>query len=547
MVTSFPAQSQPEPSSWRYRPRLEISSYRIEVRLVERFNADLSLTANATLTLVPVTEVGPWLRFTLDPELDVDSARWGTGEAALPYKADDDRDLWMRMPRSGSPGDTLRLTVFYHGNVIDRHGNFFYVNPVSSWYPRNGQGEGLSRFDLTYQSPAQYPLVSTGERVDSSRAGQVLTTRWINEAPIPHATFNLGLFQPRRIENPGAPVLDVFMSEEAHRLLRRDLASRGILLLEQRNMSEAVAADISNSLALFTSVYGEPPFQRFTVTEIPYAEGLSFPGLISLSWGTFSNTSSDGFDQFFRAHEAAHQWWGNGIRPASYRDAWLSEGLATYCGLVYLQTVRRRNDDYYRFLDQYRTDILAHRRDNGPISIGYRNHTPDMPNGYEHIVYGKGAWVFHMLRVLMMDLNTLRSDRFNEMLRDYYRTFRGGAASTLDFRAILERHAGVPMGWFFDQWVHGTHIPTYRVAWRSEPADGGRFRVHLTVRQEHVPADFRMPVLVAVDLGSGRTARFRVEVQGGQAQYPSPLLPGEPRGLTFNEFQSVLAEVRMER
>ncbi len=311
-------------------------------------------------------------------------------------------------------------------------------------------------------------------------------------------------------------------------------------------MPEVVAADVSNSLALFGSLFGESPLRSFVITEIPYAEGVSFPGLISLSWGTFSNTSTDGFDQFFRAHEVAHQWWGNAVRSATYRDAWLSEGLATYCGLVYLQTVRRRNDDYYRFLDQFRTELLARRRDYGPIRLGYRNDTPDTPYGYQHVVYGKGAWVFHMLRILMLDLNTLRSDRFNEMLRDYYRTFSGSSASTLDFRAILERHAG-PMGWFFDQWVNGTDLPTYRVAWRGEPADGGRFRVRLTVRQENVPADFRMPVLVAVDLGGGRTARFRVEVHGGETEYVSPLLPGEPRGLTFNEFQAVMAEVRMER
>lgn len=549
VVSSAPAESRmaTETRTWRYVDRLEVSSYVLDVRLSERLDANLAMTATATLTLVPVTTVGPWLRFTLDPELDVDSARWGSGEPAFPFKADDETDLWLRMPSAAPPGDTLRVAVFYHGTAIDRYGEFFYVDPASSWFPRNAEGERLSLFDITYHSPFQYPLVSTGERVDSSRAERVVNTRWVTQAPIPHATFNLGLFRARRFENPGAPVLDVFMSDDAHRILRRDLASRGILLLEQSNMSEVVAADISNSLAIFQSLYGEPPFQRFTVTEIPYSEGVSFPGMIHLSWGTFSNTSTDGFDQFFRAHEAAHQWWGNAIRAATYRDAWLSEGLATHSALVYLQTVKRRNDDYYRFLDRFRTEILALTRRGGPISIGYRNATPDAPSGYQHIVYGKGAWVLHMLRVLMLDLSTLRSDRFNEMLRDYYGTFRGGEASTLDFRAILERHAGVPMGWFFDQWVHGTHIPTYRVSWRSEAAEGGRFRVHLTVRQENVPEDFRMPVLVAVDLGDRRTARFRIEVHGGQTEYASPLLPAEPRSLTFNEFQSVLAEVRMER
>lgn len=549
LVTRFSAHSQPasETRAWRFRGRLRVTSYRMDVRLTERFSADLSLAASATLALVADARVGPWLHLSLDPGLDVDSARWGTGEPALPFKADDDGDLWVRAPRAALPGDTLALTIFYHGNVIDRHGDWFYIDPVTSWYPGNGQGEGPALFDVTYHSPIRYPLVSTGERVDSSRAGSVVTTRWVSRAPVYHATFNLGLFRIRHIQHPGAPAIDVLISEDAHALLRRSLLSRGIFLPQQRNMSESVGADISNSLALFTNLYGDPSFEHFFVTEIPYDEGLSFPGMINLSWGTFQNTSLDGFDEFFRAHEAAHQWWGIGIRPATYRDAWLSEGLASFSALSYLQTARRRNDEYYRFLDQYRSNVLAHRDEAGPMWIGYRNATPETPRGYSDIVYEKGAWIFHMLRLMLLDLNTLRADRFTAMLREYYQSFGGGTASTHDFAAVVERHFGASMLWFFDQWVRRAEIPTYRVAWTHDAAEGGRFRVRLRVSQERVPSEFRMPVVVAVDLGNNRTARFRVEVHGGQTEYTSPLLPAQPLGLTFNEFRSVLAEVRMER
>ena len=549
VVARFPARDQPSASTraWRFAPRLQVVRTRIDVRFTERFGADLSVAAGATLTLVPLANVGPWLRFGLDSRLVVDSAGWGSGEPAPAFKADDDDELWVRMARPARAGDTLSLAVFYHGNMIDRYNNYFYVDPGSAWYPQNRSGDQEALFDITYHAPSQYPLVSSGERMDSSLENHVVTTRWVTSSPAVHATFNLGLFQARRIQNEGAPALDVFLSDDAHRLLASALASHGVILLEQRNMAQAVAADISNSLALFTSLYGPPPTDRFYVTEIPYAEGLSFPGLIDLSWGTFANTSSDGFDQFFRAHEVAHQWWGNGVRPARYRDAWLSEGLAEFCGLSYLQSVRRRNDEYYSYLDRYRSDILNHRDDAGPIAIGYRNVTPTTPLGYQQVVYEKGAWVFHMLRVLMLDLSTLRSDGFNEMLRDYYASFNGVAASTDDFHAIVERHTGHPMGWFFDEWVRAAAIPTYRVTWSPRSAEGNRFRVHLRIRQEGVPADFHMPVLIAVDLGEHRTARFRVDVHGPEMEVDSPLLPSLPRELRFNEFQSVLAEVHVER
>jgi aminopeptidase N len=234
------------------------------------------------------------------------------------------------------------------------------------------------------------------------------------------------------------------------------------------------------------------------------------------------------------------------VRPASYRDAWLSEGLATYAGISYLQAARRRNDDYFRFLDQYRGDILRHRDDAGLVAIGYRNATFDVPQGYTYSVYEKGAWVFHMLRVMLLDLSTLRAERFNAMLADYYQSFRGYAVTTGDFGAVAERHVGRPLDWFFDQWLNRSDVPTYRVAWRAEPAEDGRYRVRLRVRQERVAPDFQMPVLVAVDLGGDRTARFRVTVRGDQQEYLGPLLPAPPRRVTFNEYRSVLAEVVTE-
>jgi aminopeptidase N len=429
--------------------------------------------------------------------------------------------------------------------MIDRFGNFFFVDPGSAWYPQPGQGNVMALFDLTFHAPQRYPLVSMGERGDSSVSNHVSTTHWVTHQPSAYASFNLGLFQPWHVEHLDAPALDVYLSEDAHNELRREFAAMGEQIPEQAHMKENVAADISNALKLFTAVFGETHFRQFSVTEIPYDEGVSFPGLIHLSWSTFQNTSIDGFDEFFRAHESAHQWFGNGVRPASYRDAWLSEGLATFCGLWYLEALKRRDTEYDRFLDQYKNDIGAD-QDAGPIDIGYRLSSPRIPRGYDVIVYEKGAWVFNMLRSLMTDLGTMQSERFTETMRDFYTTYRGGTASTDDFQRLVERHMGMPMGWFFDEWVRGTAIPSYNVTWGTEPADNGRVRIKLHITQDHVPADFRMPVLVAVDLGGGRVARFRVTVTSGQAEYTSPLIPGEPRSLTFNAMHSVLADSHVE-
>lgn len=535
------------PHAWAYRHRLGVPRYRLDVRLTPTAMADLSFAASATLTLNAVEPTGPWLLFDLHRELVVDSARWGDGTAAEVFKAKESDDLWVRAGRRLAAGDSLELTVFYHGDLIDRYGEWFFVDPVAAWYPVNGQGDNLATFEITYHTPGWYPLASIGERVDSILNGRVLTTRWIARQPTPYASFNLGVFENYRVQREGGPVLDVLISEDAHRELARDALRQGVVIPQQRKMRENVAADVENSLKLFTAMLGEPPVGRFFVTEIPYGHGVSFPGLIHMSWVTFQNTSMDGFDEFFRAHEVAHQWWGNGVRPASYRDAWLSEGLASFMALRYVQTVRKRNDEYFKFLDQYRADIADYRKGFGPIWIGYRNATPESPRAYQVLTYEKGAWVFHMLRTLMLDLQTRKEDRFAETMRDFYQTFRGRTAATEDFQQLVERHAGIPMDWFFDQWVRGTATPAYRVAWTAQTTADGRPSVRLRVRQDDVSADFLAFVLVSVDVGENRFANFRVRVQGPETDWASPALPGPPRAVRFNELHSVLAEVKMER
>jgi len=543
VVTQFAARRPPRGTegAWHYRERLRVPSYQLTVDLRESFSANIALWASARLSLRATDSVGPWLLFRLHPRIEVDSARWSDGTDAAPFKARENPEVWVRAPRRLAPGDSLSLTMHYRGDIIDRFSNFFFVDPSADWYPVNGQGGTLSSFDLTFRSPRQYPLVSVGERTHSSDSGNVRTTRWVTRHATQFASFNLGLFESQRIQNPGAPPLEVYISEEAHELIRRQFAAAGHVIPQQRRMREAVAADVSNSLALFTRLFGEPPYSQFSVTEIPYSAGVSFPGLIHLSWGTFQNTSLDGFDEFFRAHEAAHQWWGNGVRPASYRDAWLSEGLASFSGLWYLATVRRRDNEYFRFLDRYRADIRT-LRDAGPIWNGFRNSTPGQESGYHVMVYEKGAWVFHMLRSMMTDLSAMRSDRFTAMMRAFYQDNAGRAVTTDDFQRAVEEHLNMPMGWFFDQWIRGTALPTYDVSWRAEPAEGERYRIRFNITQSGVPADFRMPVLVSADLGNDATARFRIMVHGGQSEYVSPLLPSRPRDIVFNDLQSVLAD-----
>jgi hypothetical protein len=447
--------------------------------------------------------------------------------------------LWVLLDRQIRPGDVRTLRLHYHGDLIDRFGDFFLIKSSAAWYPRSLEGRSLAKFDLTFTTAANYLLASVGDRVDSTTAGRTVRTRWVTPGPIRNASFNLGLFEGYDVQEKDAPPVTVMVSEEAHRKLARRF-------VQQRHMRERVGDDVSKSLKFFQEMYGPAPVRRFYATEIPGWHGEAFPGLVHLSWATFQNTSDQGEDEVFRAHEVAHQWWGIGVDFASYHDQWLSEAFSNFSGLWYLQTVRGSSEQYFDLLRQWRSSILLREGEPGPISLGYRVFASkdDDLDDYQTVVYKKGAWVIHMLRILMLDLKTMSDDRFTAMMKDFYQKYEGRRASTEDFQRVVERHTGAEMGWFFDQWVHSTAIPTYRVAHRTEPAENGQFRVRLKVRQEGVPEGFQMFVPVTLDLGKSRKARVRVKVRGPVSEIELPLMPAEPKSVKFNDLEGVLGEVK---
>jgi peptidase M1-like protein len=516
----------------------EIRRYVVNIDLPQRGIGDIAFAATATLDVTATGFVGPWVAFELFDKLKVDSARWSTGEPATVFKGKDSGFLWVHLGSRLQPGEMRSLSLSYHGDLIDRIIDFFWIKSSVAWYPVSLEGRALATFDLTFHTPEAYLLASVGDRVDSIQTGRVITTRWVTPGPIRNASFNLGLFKDYTIRPMDGPPVTVMVSEEAHKKISQ---------FHQRNMRQVVGADVTKSLLFFQSVYGPTKVKHFYATETPEFDGEAFPGMVDLSWVTFQQTDYQGADEVFRAHEVAHQWWGIGVDYKTYHDRWLSEGFAEFSGLWYMQTARQSTDKYFAMLERYRYSIFLRKEVPGPIALGHRvqssrDHDVD---DYGTIVYKKGAWVLHMLRIMMLDLKAMNEDRFTETMREFYQSYEGQRAATADFRRVVERHVGQDMGWFFDQWVYGTALPTYKVAYRTEPMADGQFRVKLQVTQEGVPDTFLAYVPVTLDLGKDRKAHIRVKVTGARSEIELPPMPAAPKSVKFNDLEGVLAEVKM--
>jgi len=520
---------------------VEVDRYVLDVQLPPSADGGVTFSASGTMTLrAPEGRSGPWIPFGLYGELDVDSVRWG--DTPVPFYKDHlGTVLWIRATGELHPGDHPTVTLGYHGSLIDRYGDWFYLKESIAWYPVPMDGRANAAFDLTYHTPIGYPIASTGQRTDSTLSGRMVTTRWVHDAPMRNASFNIGRFQSYDISAQGSPPISLLWSEAGHRALTRDAGFQ-----MQGHVKELITDEMANAMRFYTHVYGPPQEGRFYVTESPGGEGLAFPGMVDLSWITFQQTDHQGLDQVFRAHEVAHQWWGISVDYATYRDRWLSEGLADFSGMWYLQTRRGNMDDYLNVLKNYRADILIYRDEMGATSLGGRVATARIPQLYQYAVYEKGAWTMHMLRTLLLQLSNMNEDRFTGAMQEFYTTYRGGRASTADLRRVMEKHAGADLGWFFDEWIDGTGIPTYTWASQVTPTGDGHWRVQLRVKQTQVPESFHMYVPVTVELKDGRMLRTRVHVAGPVTTTDLPLLPADVKSVKFNDFEGVLADVKPE-
>jgi aminopeptidase N len=108
----------------------------------------------------------------------------------------------------------------------------------------------------------------------------------------------------------------------------------------------------------------------------------------------------------------------------------------------------------------------------------------------------------------------------------------------------VERHTGQDMGWFFDQWVYGSDLPTYRASYKVSSAPDGKYVLTLRVRQQGVPDNFLAYMPVTIELGKDQVVRIRMKVTGPVSELELPLLPAKPKSVKFNDLDGVLADVK---
>lgn len=511
-------------------------------------------------------------------------------------------------PSPLAAGQQLKLRFTYAGDVLSEAGNgLLYVGERGTWYPNFGLSP--AQFDMEFHYPANWTLVATGKQV--SRAGRDAdedeaetnpeavgekVSRWSSERPIPVAGFNLGKYV-RAKAKAGSVLVEAFGTkgvEKSFPKAQSQVMDQPVLpgapSLRGRSMTpmvitpappspahdtQAVADRAAKAIANFSQWFGPYPYSSLALTQMPGDLSQGWPGLVFLSSFAFLSPQEQAdlrldpvareLDSQVLVHETAHQWWGDLVLWRSYRDQWLSEGLANYASLLMLE--QQKPAQFRQVLEQYRHDLLSKNkdgewlRDAGPVTLGQRLESSHFPRGYEAISYERGTWLFHMLRSMLRDSEAASRSRkgrassavnaeepFFRALRKIRERYAGKSITTEELVQGFEDELPRPLwyenrpnlNWFLEGWIKGTAIPELEAREIRFIEKAGVTTVTGVIVQKDVPNDLVTAVPVyATTAGNAQVFLGEVLADGAETAFRLTA-PSDVRKILLDPKQTIL-------
>ncbi|WSQ69162.1 M1 family metallopeptidase [Streptomyces sp. NBC_01216] len=393
----------------------------------DRLDATAEITARATQDLSA---------FNLD--LAGLTVRRATVDGAAAAVNRAGNELTLRPRDDIDEGSTFRVVVTYDGtpekiNDADGSGEGWLKTadgalalgePAGSlaWFPGNHHPSDKATYDITLTVPEGLRGFSNGERTSERTAGGRTTSVWHSAQPMASylAMVAVGRYTTTATTTPsGIPVLtaaDPSVAAGSAALLGR---IPELLDWEQENFGPYPFS----STGAIVEPDGDVDYALETQTRPVFPHGA--------------------FDVPTLVHELAHQWYGNSVSPATWRDMWLNESFATYAEWLYAEDFE--DTPAQRGFEKAFAD-----------EANWAFPPADPPTARDLFappVYQRGAMVLHRLR------QTVGDDTFYEILAGWPVEHWHGNASTEDFTAYAEDVAGEDLSELWDVWLYGDDKP----------------------------------------------------------------------------------------
>ena len=431
---------------------IDVTHYQININITD-FTSKI-ISGNTSLKALPKTNSLQIIPLDL-LEMTIDSIKLGNSiTSSYTYN-----DTLIKISTGGiyNLGDTMRVTVYYHGVPqmdASTFGGFYFSGDYAYnlgvafdadphnygrvWFPCVDDFVDKAFYSFNITTQATKMAVCNGEHIATIDNGNgTKTWSWFLSQPMSTYLASVAV----------APYTKVSDTVNA------SLGALPIAIYAKPADSlKAVNsfANLKQILLGYEDRFGPYRWDRVGYVAVPFNYG-AMEHATNIAYPVVCITGTNAYD-FLYAHELSHHWFGDLVTCSKAEDMWINEGWAVFSEFIYKEIISgdlaARNYMKEKLFSVLKT---AHIEDNGFFALCGVPH--DIT--YGKTVYDKGGLVVHTLRHYMGD------SLFFSTVKKYTEAYKFSDIDCAGLRDFFSAQSGMNLNNFFDNWVFEPGFPHY--------------------------------------------------------------------------------------
>ncbi|GAA4832729.1 hypothetical protein GCM10023331_17470 [Algivirga pacifica] len=494
----------------------DVTHYHIDLEVIPEEKSILGTVTISAKVMAP----SEWVVVDLDTALKVQKSTFKVEGKEAPLEVKRKKgQVWYRSSRMLQVGEEWKLAINYSGHPKEAPrapwvGGFSWAETPQGapWIATSVQFDGADLWipckdhpsdepdsvDLHITVPKPLVVASNGQLKGIKKFKGKKTYHWQINTPINNYDIALNI----------APYKEV--SYEYTNVLGEKMLLRWWVLPSHQKQAEVLLPEFADHLRFYEEKLGPYPFrnEKYGIAEVPFL-GMEHQTIIA--YGANFKPNAFGFD-FLHHHELGHEWWGNMVTAADWKDFWIHEGFCSYMQALYTEE-KKGLEGYHQYIGTMRPKI-RNIQALAPITSKSTKekyfHAPCYTES-DGDIYTKGVLVLHTLRYLIGEEALMRSLRKMAYPSKEMEGKTDGSqcrlVSSSDFITIAEQESGQDLDWFFEVYLRQPQIPNLLV---NKEGD------YLSLRWD-LPKEMDFPMPLEIEIGGQRQ---RIEMTGNQAKIP---------------------------